>query len=147
MTTKLNKPVSRRIGDLVVTMTAGGIRVRRHGRRKTSTLPMKVLRGMLDAENVRSRADAFALPSPPGWCPRPGEQVFISAGVSPGDARGRVVSVRDGFPSLCIRMVLGWHRELYATLGDVRPLPAALARPEPERPLFSGLNERNVSDA
>jgi len=26
-------------------------------------------------------------------------------------------------------------------------LPAALATPEPKQPLFSGLNERNVSDA
>ena len=144
MTTKLNKPVSRRIGDLVVTMAAEGIRVRRHRRQKTSTLPMEVLRGMLEAESVRSRREALALPLPRGWCPRRGEEVFLSTAVSPGCAIGRVQGVQYEIAGPCLRLLVGPRghgRELYATLGDVRPLPAALATPEPERPLFSAMDK------
>ena len=139
MTTELSKPVARRIGDLVVTIAAEGIRVRWSGRRKTATLPLDVLRRMLDAQSVRTRRDAMALPLPPGWCPRPGEQVFVSAAVSPGCSVGRVRGVRVAVPEPWIRVAVGpprRRRVLEVILDDVRPLPAALAAPEPERPLF-----------
>jgi hypothetical protein len=136
--------VSRRIvdplgDDLVVTITAEGIGVRWHGKRITATLPLGVLRDRLNAETVRSRKQAMKIAPPRGWCPEPRDEVFVSEIASPGCTVGRVRRVREAVPGPQIVVLVGpacRRRELTVGLDDVRPLPAALATPEPQRPLL-----------
>lgn len=141
MTTPLNKPVTRRIGELVVTISAEGVSVRRPKGQKTAGLPWGVLSDLLNAENVRSRKKAMMLAPPRQWCPGVGDEVWLSADVSGRYAVGRVRAVRNGVvgvgPAIVVAVgPLCKRRELIVGLDDVRPLPAALATPDPPRPLF-----------
>ena len=75
MPTTLTKPVRRRIGELVVTLQADGLLVRRFRKRRAVRIPWEILDDLL--ATPRCRQAAFQRPAPRGWCPRPGERVFV----------------------------------------------------------------------
>ena len=126
MTTRLRKPLSRRVGDLVVTLEPAGLRVRRaHGRRAVSvTWEWLLARAPFAA---RDRREAFGQPLPPGWRPQRGDWVFVKpfqGTMSNVVARGLVLAVLPGAGEELVRVLFRYGKrrshDTYA-LSNVRP--------------------------
>ena len=135
MVTELSKPVRRRVGDLVVTIEADGIRLRRPGRRRSVLIPWKFCEeqfGDFLSGAQQTCRRAFQRPPPHGWCPRPGDRVFV--GRVPGTlcglvSRGLVIRVIEAVPEPMIRVQLRYGRattEEMLQLAETRPLSPAL---------------------
>lgn len=109
MVTKLTKPVSRRVGDTIITITQDGIEVRQHNARRSGKVSLEQLQDL--ASRPKNRKEAFAYAAPSGWVPGIGDTVYVREGrpakqvvkaiipavplcASVGDA-GRVVAVDD----------------------------------------------------
>ena len=145
MPTRLTKPVTRLIpGEMVISLAADGVRLRRPRGRREVLVPKSLLRELLDAENVRSRDDAMKLAPPLLWCPGRGETVYLAEDVAGRFQRGVVLRVDAAVPLPLIRVAVGprWERrELTVTLDEVRPLPnaaATLGGKDARRPLLGG---------
>jgi len=137
MVTKLKKPVTRRIGERVVSIEAEGVRVRRLRRRASILLPWPELEARIfalyTALKATTRKQAFAVPLPRGWFPLPGERVFVR-GTRIG--RGIVLRSINAVPEVIVRVRLIGARgatELQTKLSDVRPHRRDLE----EEPLFT----------
>lgn len=78
MVTKLTKPVSRRVGDTIITITKDGIEVRQHNARRSGKVSIEQLQDL--ACRPKNRTEAFERPSPSGWVPDRGERVYVRRG-------------------------------------------------------------------
>ncbi len=126
MPTTLTKPVTRRIGDLVVRLTDKGLEVRRHRQRRPPLkLAWEVFEQQVDVPATRKAA--FERPLPRGWLPKPGEKVFVA--IVPGTlcacvSTGQVIQIIEAVPEPIVRVRLNSGRgcteeQLY--LSNVRP--------------------------
>lgn len=121
------KVVRRRLGDLVITLSAEGVALRRPGCRRTALVPVEeleaVLRRKLRCEPTRTRDRAFAEDLPPWWIPQLGDEVFLRTG-SP--VKGRVVFCRPDLPETVVR-VRRRGREDWHNLSDLRAVKSLRA--------------------
>jgi hypothetical protein len=118
MPTTLKKPVTRRIGDRVVSIEAEGVRVRRFRRRVSILLPWSDLDLLLYAA---TRKEAFERPAPRGWVPSPGEWVYVR---NTGIGRALVLRTVNAVPEMIVRVRLIGGRgavERQVLLSEVRP--------------------------
>ncbi len=126
MPTKLTKPVRRRIGDLVVTLQADGLLVRRSRKRRAVLVPWTILDDLL--ATPRCRQEAFARPAPRGWCPRPGQKVFvrpIRGTLCRCVSCGLVIAVINAVPQPIVKVRLryaGNTTDEQLDLCDTRPI-------------------------
>lgn len=126
---ELKRPITRRIGQVVVTLTADGILVRRFRRREAATskvIGYATLLSQRGADPCKSRADAFSGYAPEGWQPKPGDSVWISYGKAGRASRGVVLSVISSVPNTLYSVAFkGWEkRGCLFEIGDLRPAPA-----------------------
>lgn len=127
MPTKLSKPLTRRIGELVVRLTDEGIEVRRHRQRRAA---LKVSWEWFERRVAEppSRKEAFEQPLPRGWIPKPGDEVFVApirGTLCRCVSTGLVIGVREAIPEAIIRVRLEYGRgrsEEQLILNKVRPL-------------------------
>lgn len=75
---RFTRPLTRRVGDLVVTIGADGITVREFGRRRRVSVDWEWLFERLPW-GARTRSEAFRHAAPAGWMPAPGESVWVRA--------------------------------------------------------------------
>lgn len=130
MITKWNKPVRRRVGDLVVAIEEAGVRLRRPGRRRSVLIPWEWCEERFgpSLDGPRTRLLAFQTKAPRGWCPSPGEIVFVAAvphTLCRCVSHGLVIRVIEQVPEPVIRVQLQYGRgrtEEMLPLSKTRPL-------------------------
>lgn len=118
----LQRKVRRRVGNLVVSLTEDGLRLRRYRSREGITIPWGELAQRF-AQPARTRREAFARPLPRGWTPAAGSFVWVRGRRF---AAARVLRVLPGFPDPLVRIAYRYAgRMLEATveLDQLRPKP------------------------
>lgn len=106
MTTRLTKPLTRRIGDTIVTISETHVEVRRVRHRQGARVALAELVAAVDT--VRP---------PRGWVPRTGELVAVL----PYRHRARVASVIQAIPELLVRISFKRGTERVVELGRLVP--------------------------
>lgn len=121
MPTQLTKPLRRRIGELVVTLDAEGLTIRKVRKHKGICYTWADLMQGRPA----NAAEAFASPPPRAWLPKVGEMVWcLTRGRMPRYRRRRVTRVMESVPEPLV-----YVREGQTPLA----LPRSLVRPAPAR--------------
>ncbi len=125
MPTKLTRPVTRRIGDLVVTLREDGLHIRRPRARKGMTVGWSWLEDKLS--QPRTCTEAFESSLPRGWIPTIGERVWVRrrrGTLSNCVSRGDVLAIIPAVPQLLVKVQLSYGRsrvDVMLELSDVRP--------------------------
>lgn len=123
MVTKLTRPVTRLIGNRVVTMTDEGIVIRARRKHGTTLYRYEDL-----LPPARNRQEAFGRPAPRNWEPAPGQKVWLRDRQGHAGSlrtRGLIVAVLTGFPDLMLKIKVqhgGKWREFTEEIQDVRPI-------------------------
>lgn len=104
MPLKLSRKVTRKVkGDLVVTIEADGIALRKlHGRRKVLVPWAKLELAYLHI--AKSGKEAFLQPLPPRWLPNPGDWVWVWSKPSKRPRRARVLKILHGVGEEILRL-------------------------------------------
>jgi hypothetical protein len=126
--TRLQKTLTRRIGDLVVSIGPEGLRVRLPRRRRSTMVTWQWLLERLPVV-ADSRREAFLAPLPPGWRPQAGDWVWVRpilGTMARQVSRGQVRAVLPGMGEEMIRVRLRYARgnaDCDFALSNVRPAP------------------------
>lgn len=121
---ELTKPVTRRIGNFVVTLCEYGVSIRRyrHAKDGAAKITFRQLIDLAGADPLPKRAVAFDYAVQPGWMPKAGDDVFLNPSKT-GLARGTVISVIPAVPEPCFLVRMARGRTKIFERCDLRPAP------------------------
>lgn len=125
----LTRQITRRIADLVVTIAEEGIKLRKfraRGNRSAKTISWTDLRALTGAGSQPNRTAAFRFVPLPGWCPKPGEHVYLHTKYK--YARGIVVHIHPAVPESFITVDLKAGNSRLVKLSELRPAPAQVPK-------------------
>ena len=121
---QLTRTITRRVENLVVSLTPEGIVLRKFRKRAKQNAKLVTWADLTLAAgaNIRTRrADAFMYEPMAGWCPKPLEPVYLHPRVHRA-ARGVVIHVHPCLPEPLIGVEVKGKTRL-VPLSDLRPAP------------------------
>ncbi len=121
----LKKTITRRIDNLVVSLTPEGIVLRKFRKRAKQNAKLVTWDDLAQAAgaNLRSsRREAFLAPPMPGWIPKPLEPVYLDWRHHK-PSRGVVIHVHPALPEPMLTVELKSGKSRLVPLSDLRPAP------------------------